>query len=133
MGMKDILCDGYGFTGLSSGLFGTVSKAMNVAGEVIGGLFESDNKTSFTDNLSNATKKTVFKTPKIDFNNLEAEKEQAIKSVGELKLENLLNEDNMRFLPKEAPGWWTANGGTYEGWAVKQILEGENREYDATH
>lgn len=143
--MKDAMCDGYGLTGPSPG-----DKLINACSDIGSFLFglasEFAHNALETANIVKDTAKSVKLSLEDE---VEAEMKKLLSGIAKnsknvdtsmigkipegLKIEDILNEDNAHLLPKEAPGWWTANGGTYDSWAEKVITEAENTAYDATH
>lgn len=123
MGFLDILCDGHGIAGPSptSIIGGMLSSACSFAGDAISSIADSAGSNVF-DGIANTSKKIKSSAPK----DIPGYREG-------LKLEDVVNEDNVHMLPKEAPGWWTANGGTWEEWAMKILAESEHKAYTSTH
>jgi hypothetical protein len=119
MSFLDILCDGHGLVSSPwSRITGALSNIADGLCDTFDGFNNSNNVfsnvTDKTNGLCNGNTGNKLTTP-------------------ELKLEDVVNEDNIKYMPKEAPEWWTANGGTFESWAVKKILEAELKEYNFDH
>lgn len=130
MALRDYLSDGYGLIGPN--IFDRFSSLASKAVDTVSDLLPSGDMFSGLANntISNIKEKA---TKKITRTSDEVNVDKLLKLDNDIKLEDIVNEDNIRFLPKEAPKYWLDNGGTWETWVIKKILEGENAEHAATH